>query len=140
MDLSEVEIGDSMLEGIIEGVMNDIRSWLIANEATGYTQWINLDITPRAIKRATTYGTVASMYARRIFSPKNMVVRVAPMDVKVITTHEAAMEYWEGKMNEALENYLSPTALIWVSTAEEDPEFTMDDIPHDLDLPMGKKP
>lgn len=109
--------------------MNDVRSWLLANEVAT-TQWTDITKAPLAIRRATTYGTVASMYARRIFSPQSMAVRVAPMDLKVITTHEAAMEYWERKMEEALENYLVSVGKvrIVVSTEDEDPEFTMDDV------------
>lgn len=131
--LSEVTLDDALLEQVISGVMNDVRSWLIANDVSAYTQWTNIDEAPLAIRRATTYGTVASMYARRIFSPQNVVVRVAPMDVRVITTNESAMEYWEGKMDETLENYLTSIdrVRIWVDTADEDPEFTMEDIPHD---------
>ncbi len=128
--LNEAAIGDAALEEVIGGVMNDVRSWLLANEVASYTQWTDITKTPRAIQRATTYGTVASMYARRIFSPQSMAVRVAPMDFKVITTHEAAMEYWEGKMDAALENYLISIGQIriWVDTADEDPEFSMEDI------------
>ena len=128
--LDEVVIGDAALEEIIGGVMNDVRTWLLANEIAAYSQWRNIDGTPLAIRRATTYGTVASMYARRIFSPHDVAVRVAPMDFKVITTHESAMEYWEEKMDEALENYLTSIGKmrIWVSTEDEDPEFTMDDV------------
>ena len=128
--LDEVVIGDAALEEIIGGVMNDVRTWLLANEIATYSQWRGIDGTPLAIRRATTYGTVASMYARRIFSPHDVAVRVAPMDFKVITTHESAMEYWEEKMDEALENYLTSIGKmrIWVSTEDEDPEFTMDDV------------
>ena len=133
--LSEVILGDAMLEEVIGGVMNDIRSWLIANEYTGYVQWSNIEDAPLAIRRATTYGTVASMYARRIFSPQDMAVRVSPVDFKLITTHESAMDYWEGKMEEALESFLPSGEEIWVDTADEEPVFTMDDVPHDPEFP-----
>jgi len=128
VNLSEVTLDDAMLEEVIGGVMNDIRSWLIANEVAAYSQWTDITKAPRAIQRATTYGTVASMYARRIFSPQNLVVRAPPMDVQILT-HESAMEYWEDKMSEALESYLTSIGRvrIWVDTADEDPEFTMDD-------------
>ena len=135
VDLSEVVLGDALLEEVMSGVMNDIRSWLIANEFAGYVQWSTIEDTPLAIQRATTYGTVASMYARRIFSPNAMVVRVSPVDFKLITTHEAAMEYWEGMMDEALEDFLPSGGELWVDTADEDPEFTMDDVPHDREFP-----
>ena len=113
--------------------MNDIRSWLIANEIAAYSQWTDIEKTPRAIQRAATYGAVASMYARRIFSPQHVAVRVNPVNIRLVTTHEAAMEYWEDKMMESLENYLTSlgTVRIWVDTANEAPEFTMDDVPHD---------
>uniref|UniRef100_A0A6M3LZ56 Uncharacterized protein n=1 Tax=viral metagenome TaxID=1070528 RepID=A0A6M3LZ56_9ZZZZ len=129
--VNESAIGDAALEEVINGVMNDVRSWLLANEVAT-TQWTDITKAPLAIRRATTYGTVASMYARRIFSPQDVAVRVAPMDLRVITTHESAMEYWEEKMEGALEKYLTSIGQvrILVSTEDEDPEFSMDDFAH----------
>jgi hypothetical protein len=131
VQLDEAKISDSFLEEIIIGVMDDIKTWLIAEEIAQYSIWTNIDVTPRAIRRATTYGTVASLYARNIFSARDEVIRVAPMDVKVFTTSEAAMEYWEKMMNRVLELYLSGSDLlrIWIDTIDEDPVFTMEDIP-----------
>ena len=129
--IDEETVPDPFLEQIITGVMDDIKTWLIAEEIYGYTGWTNIDLTPRAIRRATTYGTVASLYARNVFGPSNEVIRVAPMDFKVFSTNEAAMEFWEGMMNRILELYLSGAGLLrlWIDTIEEDPVFTMEDIP-----------
>ena len=131
IQLDEADLSDSFLEEVITGVMDDIKTWLIAEEIPQYASWTNIDLTPRAIRRATTYGTVASLYARNIFGPQDEVVRLAPMDVKVFTTNELAMEYWEAMMNRVLELYLSGSGLlrIWIDTIDEDPVFTMGDIP-----------
>ncbi|GAH70446.1 unnamed protein product, partial [marine sediment metagenome] len=117
--LDEANISDALLEEIIKGVMNDIRSWLIANEAGPYSTWTNIDNTPMAIRRATTYGVVASLYARNVFGLRGrFVVKVAPVDVKILSTNEGAMEYWEDLMIRALEFYLSARGLerIWIDT------------------------
>jgi len=63
IDAAEGLIGDAKLEFIIEGVMDDIKVWSDAN-IISYASWTNIDITPTAIKRATTYGVVAALYAR----------------------------------------------------------------------------
>jgi hypothetical protein len=44
---------------------------------------------------------------------------------------ERAMNYWQDKMDTALANYLSTQSapVLWVSTEDEEPVFTMDDIP-----------
>lgn len=134
IELREVLLDDDILEETILGVMNDIKSWLISNSNESYSLWVNVTLTPKAIIRAATFGTVASLYARRIYAPvkTRAITSIAPVsvNVKVITSFEAAMEYWEERMNEALKAYLlllSPR--IYVSTIDEDPIFTMDDIP-----------
>ena len=129
--LDEETVPDAFLEEIISGVMDDIKTWLIGEELPGYVEWANIDLAPRAIRRATTYGTVASLYARNVFGPHNKVIRVPPMDFKILSTNEAAMEYWEGMMNRVLELYLSGSGLLrlWIDTIDEDPVFTMEDIP-----------
>ena len=129
VELSEARVSDAFLEEIISGVMDDVRTWLIANEVGQYSSWTDIDNTPMAIRRATTYGVVASLYARNIYGALGrFVLKVAPVDVKVLTTSEIAMEYWEALMNRVLELYLSAQGLerIWVDTATEDPVFTMD--------------
>ncbi len=132
IELSESDISDAFLEEIIVGVMNDAKTWLIANEVGQYSSWTDISKTPMAIRRATTYGVVASLYARNIFSARGrFVIKAAPVNVKVLTTNEAAMEYWEGMMIRVLEFYLSAQDLdrIWVDTIDEDPVFSMEDIP-----------
>lgn len=132
VEMSEANVSDALLEEIISGVMNDIRTWLIANEVGQYVNWTDITKTPMAIRRATTYGVVASLYARNVFGPRGrFVVKVAPVDVKILTTNESAMEYWEGMMVRVLEFYLSAQDLerIWIDTLDEDPVFTMENIP-----------
>lgn len=132
IELSEAGIPDAFLEGIIVSVMDDVKTWLIANEVGQYSSWIDISKTPMAIRRATTYGVVASLYARNVFGPRaRYVVKAAPVDVKVLTTNETAMEYWEGMMIRVLEFYLSAQDLdrLWIDTLREDPVFSMEDIP-----------
>ena len=131
VQLEEANLSDSFLEEVITGVMDDIKTWLIGEEIGQYSGWTDIEVTPRAIRRAATYGTVASLYARHIFGPKNQVVRLPPMDVKIFTTSEDAMEYWEGMMMRVLDLYLAgeEQPRIWIDTLQEDPIFTMEDIP-----------
>jgi hypothetical protein len=134
IELHEVLVGDEVLEETILGVMNDVRGWLISNGDESYDRWADISLTPRSIIRAVTFGTVASLYARRIYAPAKTrsVVSVAPVsvNVKVITSFEAAMEYWEDRMNESLDSYLTLVSQrIYVSTIDEEPVFTMEDIP-----------
>ena len=124
-------IGDAPLETVIEGIMDDIIVWCEA-EDVGYTDWINIDVVPRAIKRATTYGTVSALYARYSKTFQGRVIpSVAPVTVTVVGDDEKAMLHWISKMNEMLELYLSAqgAARLWISTADEEPVFSMDDIP-----------
>jgi len=56
---------------------------------------------------------------------------VNPVTVTVAGEQEEAMEHWEGKRDEMLELYLTAQGFerIWISTADEEPIFTMEDIP-----------
>ena len=126
-------MGDANLEIVIEGVMDDIKVWLDAECFEGtYGDWICIDLVPVAIKRATTYGVVAALYARYSKTFQGRVVpTVAPVTITVIGDDEKAMLHWMGKKRDMLELYLSAqgAARFWVSTADEEPVFTMDDIP-----------
>lgn len=131
VDEPESLIGDARLDIVIEGVQDDIMVWLDAQDLS-YTDWINLDTVPRALKRATTYAAVAALYARRTKTFQSRVIpSVTPVTVTVISEDEKSMNYWEDKSKEMLELYLSATEAtrLWVSTADEEPVFTMDDIP-----------
>lgn len=124
-------MGDAILETVMEGVMDDIRVWCDANDVS-YTTWLNLDTVPRAMMRATTYGVVAALYARYSKTFQGRVVpTLAPVTVTVVGDDEKAMQHWQDKMHEMLELYLSAQDAdrIWVSTADEEPVFTMRDIP-----------
>lgn len=124
-------IGDAPFEFVMEGVMEDIKVWCDANEI-GYSTWTSLDAVPIAIKRATTYGVVAALYARYTKTFQGRVVpTLAPVTVTVVGDEEKAMQYWISKLDEMLELYLSAqgTARLWISTADEEPVFTMVDIP-----------
>ena len=131
IDAPETLIGDAKLEYVVEGVMEDIQGELGANSIS-YAAWTDITLTPVLIRRATTYGTVAALYARhsRTFTSR-VIPTVAPVTVTTIGDDERAMNYWQDKMDVALKNYLSITgsAIIWVSTEDEDPVFTMADIP-----------
>ena len=128
---SEKLIGDAPFEFIMEGVMDDIKVWCAANDVA-YASWTDLPSTPLALKRATTYGVVAALYARNTQTFQGRVVpTLAPVTVTVVGDDEKAMRHWMSKMDAMLELYLSAqgAARFWVSTADEEPVFTMDDIP-----------
>jgi len=124
-------MGDAKLEVVIEGVMDDIRVWCDSEELS-YAAWTDIDTVPRAIKRATTYGVVAALYARHSKTFQGRVIpTLAPVTVTVTGDDEKAMQHWMDKMETMLDLYLTAEegARIWVSTADEEPIFTMDDIP-----------
>jgi hypothetical protein len=124
-------LGDPKLELVIEGVMDDIKVWCDAQNIT-YTTWTDIDSIPIAIKRATTYGTVAALYSRRTNTFQSRVIpSVQPVTITVKGDAEKAMEHWENRMKEMLELYMSASggARLVVSTADEEPVFSMADIP-----------
>ena len=134
IDAAESLIGDAKLEFIIEGVMDDIKVWADANTVS-YDSWTDIDVTPSTIKRATTYGAVAALYARHTKSFQGRVIpTLAPVTVTVTGDEEKSMEHWEGRMKEMLELYLSAQGFerIYISTADEEPVFTMADIPAEI--------
>lgn len=133
VELEEAEIPDAILEYVIRGVMNDIRGALISNGLRVYERWTDIIKTPVQIRRATTYGTVANLYAREI-ELTGVIAGIRPIALKFITsmkTREQAMDYWEARMEKALFSYISSTdgIIMKVDTQDEDPVFTMDDIP-----------
>lgn len=131
VDLSESLLGDAKLEYVIEGVMEDIQGFLEANDLT-YDEWTNIITVPTLIRRATTYGTVAALYARNSRTFRSRVIpTAAPITVTVIGDDERAMQHWETKMKDALGNYLAArqSIRVWVSTADEEPIFSMADLP-----------
>jgi hypothetical protein len=124
-------IGDAKLELVIEGVMDDIKVWCLANEVS-YVTWLDIDTVPIAIKRATTYGAVAALYARRSNTFQSRVIpSVQPVTITVKGDAEKAMNHWEGRRDEMLALYMSASGgdRLVVSTEDEEPVFSMDDIP-----------
>jgi hypothetical protein len=124
-------MGDANLEVVIEGVMDDIKVWCDSEEFS-YVTWTDIDAVPMAMKRATTYGVVAALYARHSKTFQGRVIpTLAPVTVTVTGDDEKAMLHWMGKMETMLDLYLTAEegARIWVSTADEEPIFTMADIP-----------
>jgi hypothetical protein len=131
VDAAESLVGDATLEYVIEGVMEDIQGLLDANDIP-HDAWTNIALVPTLIRRATTYGTVAALYARHSRTFRSRVIpTAAPVTVTTIGDDERAMGHWEKKMQEALDNYLATqySTRIWVSTADEEPIFSMADIP-----------
>lgn len=124
-------IGDANLEDVISGVMDDIRVWAEANSIAIIDDWVSLSETPTAIRRATTYGVVAALYARktRTFAGK-VIPTVAPVAIHVMGDEEKAMRYWIDKEKEMLNLYYAfiGGARVRVSTITEEPVFTMNDI------------
>lgn len=134
-EIDELELNDALLEYVIEGVMNDIKSRLINEDMIVYDSWSDITKVPKLIRRATTYGVVASLYSRSSNDPFTRVVfGMRPVTLKVIEDREAqgrAMDYWESRMEKMIQLYLSAqgSKLIIVDTEDEEPIFSMEDIP-----------
>jgi len=131
IQLNETLLGNAILEYVIEGVMQDIKCQLINNDLD-YSEWDDIVDTPKLIRRATTYGVVAALYARKARTFSSRVIPVmTPVTVTVMGDDERAMNHWVDKMNNALELYVSAQGglLMDSSTADEEPVFSMDDIP-----------
>ena len=128
---SEDLIGDATFEDVVQGVMEDIQGYLDVNQES-YDSWTDINRVPVLIRRATTYGTVAALYARHSRTFKSRVITsAAPVTITTIGDEERAMNFWEEKMQTALSNYLTSrgSSRLWVSTADEEPIFSMADIP-----------
>ena len=138
IDLPNKVLGDPALERIILGVMVDIKSELTANNI-GYSDWTSIDKVPVLIRRATTGGVVASLYAHQDGTWNSRVIpSTNPINITVISDDALAMEYWEQKLWDCLAEYYSYNQLPHLShTAEdEEPLFTMADIrPGDTTVP-----
>jgi len=52
VELNETLIGNAIFEYVIEGVMQDIQSYLI-NAGLDYSEWTDIILTPKLIRRAT---------------------------------------------------------------------------------------
>jgi len=123
-------LSDPKLELVIEGVMDDLKVWCEAQNIN-YSTWTNINVIPIAIKRATTYGVVSALYARRTNTFQSRVIpSVQPVTITVKGDAEKAMEHWKGKMDVMLELYMSASggARLVVSTPDEEPIFSMADI------------
>ena len=133
IDLDEKLLGDAKLEYVIEGVMEDIQGYL-ENADLSYSSWTNITLIPLQILRATTYGVVAALYARHTQTFKSRVIQsITPVRPTVIGDTEKAMNYWEGRLNEMLELYVAAQGGLVMdsSTADEEPVFSMADIPEE---------
>ena len=134
IDLDEKLLGDAVLEYVIEGVMEDIQGYL-ENADLDYASWTNITLIPIQILRATTYGVVAALYARHTQTFKSRVIQsISPVSPTVIGDTEKAMNYWESRLNEMLELYVASQGglVMDTSTADEEPIFTMADIPEEV--------
>lgn len=135
VELDETELDDALLEYVIEGVMNDIRSQLISEAMLVYDSWTDITETPKLIRRATTYGTVASLYSRDINDPnRRIVLGLRPIRIRaaqVRSAQERAMDYWESRMEKMMSLYLTSVGrrLMIVDTEDEEAVFSLEDIP-----------
>jgi len=137
VNLTENKISDAILEYVIEGVMVDVRGFLVRE--TLYYGWENILEVPTLIKRAVTYGTVASLFARGYLSIYDRIQpSMGPRKITIVDSKnlDRAMEYWEAKMSRMLEMYriTAGQKIIWVDTEDEEPVFTMEDIPLERDI------
>jgi len=134
IELDEKLLGDAILEYVIEGVMEDTQGYL-DNAALSYSDWTNITLVPVQILRAVTYGTVAALYARHTQTFRSQVIpSVTPVTVTVIGDAEKAMNYWEDRMNQMLEFYVTSQGgdVMLTSTPDEEPVFSMEDIPEEV--------
>lgn len=134
IDLDEKLEGDAILEYVIEGVMEDIQGYL-ENNGLDHSSWTSIEQIPVQILRATTYGTVAALYARHTQTFRSQVIpSITPVTVTVIGDAEKAMNYWDDRMNEMLEFYVSSQGglVMESSTEDEEPIFSMEDIPEEI--------
>ena len=146
MELDETELSDALLEYVIEGIMNDIRSQLISEAMLVYDSWTDITKVPKLIRRATTYGTVASLYSRDINNPnRRIVMGLRPIRIRaaeVRSAQERAMDYWESRMEKMMSLYLTSGGrrLMIVDTEDEEAVFSMEDIPFYTEDPFRIKP
>lgn len=136
VDLSELDMRDAILEYVIEGVMEDLQGELTAN-SIDYSTWTDITLVPILIRRAVTYGVVASLYARKAKTFRSRVIpSVQPVTVTVMGDERLAMEHWENRRDNALNKYLTSTDVdrVLVSTADQEPVFSSDleDIPRQV--------
>ena len=134
VELTEILIGNAILEYVIEGVMQDIQSYLI-NAGLDYSGWTDIVLTPKLIRRATTYGTVAALYARRARTFATRVIpTMAPVTLTAVGDEERAMNHWRDKMNQMLEFYVTSQGgdVMLTSTPDEEPVFSTEDIPPEI--------
>ena len=125
----DIPVSDAILEYVIEGVMVDIQGYLVGNNLS--YNWSDIREVPKLIKRATTYGVMATLYARGYFD-KRIAVTIPPRAITIIPEdRNSGMDYWEAKMEYMLSLYSSslPTTTLWVDTWDEEAVFTMDDMP-----------
>ncbi|KKN63869.1 hypothetical protein LCGC14_0497470 [marine sediment metagenome] len=141
VELDEENLGDALLEYVIEGVMNDIKSRLIREDLTGYISWTDITKTPKLIRRATTYATVATLYARDNNNPlRRIVLGIRPLAARVVHEREAqerAMDYWEEKFEKTLALFATSQSKkrMIVDTADEEPVFSMEELPFSTEDP-----
>jgi len=135
VELDEENLSDAFLEYVIQGVMDDVRSWLINEDMLVYDSWTDITETPKLIRRATTYGTVASLYSRDVNDPNSRIVLgLRPMRIRaaeIRSAQERAMDYWESRMEKMMNLYLTSGGrrLMIVDTEDEEAVFSMEDIP-----------
>lgn len=135
VELDEAELSDALLEYVIQGVMDDIKSQLINEDLLVYDSWTDITETPKLIRRATTYGTVANLYSRDINDPnRRIVMGLRPMRIRaaeIRSAQERAMDYWESRMEKMISLYLTSGGrrLMIVDTEDEEPVFSLEDIP-----------
>jgi len=134
IELDEKLLGDASLEYVIEGVMEDTQGYL-DNAGLPYSEWTDITLVPVQILRAVTYGTVAALYARHTQTFRSQVIpSITPVTVTVIGDAEKAMNYWEDRMNQMLEFYVTSQGgdVMITSTEDEEPVFSMEDIPEEV--------
>jgi len=135
VELDENELNDAQLEYVIQGVMDDIKSRLINEDLLVYEYWTDITETPKLIRRATAYGTVASLYARDINDPNCRIVlglrQIRLRAAEIRSAQERAMDYWESRMEKMISLYLTGGGgrIMIVDTEDEEAVFSMEDIP-----------
>jgi len=138
------DIPDLELEDFIDEAMIDVKAELDLADID-YSGWTLYSLVPGQVVRATIYGTIEILLARKLESFKTRIVpAVGPMRYEVIERDAMkAINYFRGKKEEALEKTLRDQIggrVMSTSTIDEEPIFDMKDLEDKVMLGAGETP
>lgn len=126
VEIKPNSIEDGILQIQIKGAMDDLKGWLLSQGDQTYTAWTDISKTPLSIVRATSFATIAMLYAHEYMFGIG-VVSVRPMQTIVVNAVEVS-EYWFDQYENERQKYLDAMnrETLIVSTKDEDPVFTIE--------------